>query len=127
MALVDSINFTEVEYFYKSPLSLVDFSILQSFSLIKSTVEVFAHYGIREFCPEDICCFFERLQLIHGDKQKVFLPTPKKVSGVLDCCLSPGKNQLSRQDGSYRIISWDSSGYGYEIEAAKSRGRIQSP
>ena len=124
MAAMDRINFAEVEYFYKSPLSLVDFSIIQSFSLIKSTVEVFAHYGIVEFRPEEIRQFFERLQLVHGEKQQVFLPTPKKISGVLDCCLSPGRNQLSKHEGTYRIVSWDSSGYRFEIEAARSRGRI---
>ena len=125
--VLEKINFQEAEFFYKSPYALVDYSIIQSFSLIRSTVEVFAYYGITDFTPEDIRHFFERLQLIHRRKETVFIPTAKKVSGVLDCCLSEGKNQLAKQDGSYHIVSWDSSGYGFEIQAAKDRGRIPPP
>lgn len=122
--LLDRIDFNEVEYIYKSPLSLVDYSRIQSFSLIKSSIEVFAYYGITDFTAEDVKQFFERLRLLHHKKEKIFIPSVKKVCGVLDCCMQPGRNCLSLSDGTYHIVSWDSSGLGYELEAARRTGKL---
>ena len=119
------INFDEAEFFYKSPLALVDYGNMQSFSLIKSVVEVFAYYGITDFSAEDICSFFERLQLTQKKFDRVFVPSPKKVNGVMDCCTGYGRNRLSINGSSYHIESWDSTGYGFEIKAARETGKIQ--
>ena len=70
---IDKINFDEAEYFYKSPYSLVDYSSMQSFSLIKSTVEVFAFYNIDCFSAEDIKLFFEKLQLVQKRNGKFII------------------------------------------------------
>lgn len=121
---LNRINSKEVEFIYKSPLSLVDYSRIQSFSLIRSSIEVFAYYGIEDFTAEDIKQFFEKLQLLHHKKEAIFIPSVKKVTGVLDCCLGQGRNMLSCKDGSYHIVSWDSSGLGYELEAAKRTGKL---
>ena len=59
--ILSKINFSETEFFYKSPDAFVDYSNMQSFSLIKSTVDVFVYYGIRDFAAEDISRFFEKL------------------------------------------------------------------
>ena len=120
----ESINWDEVGYFYKSPDSLVDYSMMQSFSLIKSAVEVFAYYGINDFTADDMKAFFERLQLIHKRRGLPFVPSAKKISGVLECCENGGVNSLSFNGQRFHIDSWDSSGYGYEIEAAKRNGLI---
>ncbi len=122
---IDKINFDEAEYFYKSPYSLVDYSSMQSFSLIKSTVEVFAFYNIDCFSAEDIKLFFEKLQLVQKRNGKLFYPSVKKISGVLDCCIDGGKNSLEFKNGLYYIISWDSSGYGFELDAARRRGNLK--
>ena len=76
---IGNINFKEAEFFYKNPHALVDYSQMQSFSLIKSTVDVFVYYGIRDFAAEDISRFFEKLQLVKKKLNKVFLPSPKKT------------------------------------------------
>lgn len=122
--VLDRISWGEVGFFYKSPDSLVDYSIMQSFSLIKSAVEVFAYYGINDFTADDMKRFFERLRLIHKKRGQPFVPSAKKISGVLECCQSVGDNSLSFNGRQFRIESWDSSGYGFEIEAAKRKGKI---
>ena len=122
---IKKINLNEVTYFYKSPYALVDFSNMQSFSLIKSTIEIFAYYNINDFTADDVRELFVNLQLIQKKNNKVFIPSPKKISGVLDCCLSGSMNVLSSDNGIYHIVSWDSSGYGYEISAAKQTGKLQ--
>ncbi len=119
-----SIDFNEVQYFYKNPRSLVDYSQMQSFSLIKSSVEIFSYYGIPDFTAGDIRDFFEKLQLVQKKNNKVFLPSPKKIDGVLQCCLSETQNKLSFQNGIYHIVSWNHSGYRYEIEAAHAMNKL---
>lgn len=121
---LSKINFSEVSYFYKSPDAFVDYSNMQSFSLIKSTVDVFVYYGITDFTAEDIQAFFERLQIVKKKTGKVFLPSPKKVSGVLECYLKEGRESLSLTDGHFHVNAWDGSGYGFEIEAAKRKGKL---
>ncbi len=119
------INFAEVNYFYKSPDAFVDYSNMQSFSLIKSTVEVFVYYGITDFSAEDIQTFFNRLQLVKKKTGKVFVPSPKKISGVLECYLKAGRESLSQQaDGRFHVNAWDGSGYGFEIETAKRKKKL---
>lgn len=115
------INLEEALYFYKSPEAMVDYSLMQSFSLIKSSVEVFAYYGIDEFSPADIRDFFELIQLVQKKNGKVFVPSPKKVDSVLECCLDSAVNRLSEKGENYHIESWDSSGYGFEIERKKQK------
>ena len=121
---LDRLNFNEVIYFYKSPDSFADYGSMQSFSLIRSTVEVFAYYGTTAFTAEDIRSLFEQLQIVQKKYNRVFLPSVKKISGVMECCFQPGINQLAEENGVYRIISWDSSGYGYEIATAKRKGKL---
>ena len=118
------INFQEAMYFYKSPHAFVDYSNMQSFSLIKSTVDVFAYYGIHDFTAEDIQAFFEQLQLVRKKTGKVFIPSPKKIRGVLDCYLTAGSETLSVNGTVYHINTWQGSGYGFEIEAAKRTGQL---
>ena len=57
--LTDKINFEEVEYLYKSPDTMVDYSDVVSFTLIKSSVEIFQYYGITSFSADNIKRFFE--------------------------------------------------------------------
>ena len=45
----EKINYTEAELFYKSPYALVDYTSVQSFTLIKSCIELFAYYGAEKF------------------------------------------------------------------------------
>ena len=122
--ILSKINFSEAEFFYKSPDAFVDYSNMQSFSLIKSTVDVFVYYGIRDFAAEDISRFFEKLQLVKKKLNKVFLPSPKKVSGVLECYLTEGRQSLSYAHGRFHVNTWDGSGYGFEIEDAGRKGKI---
>ena len=70
---IDKIIFTEAEYFYKSEHAVVDYSQMQSFSLIKSCIEIFAYYGIGDFVPSDVKEFFEKIQLIQKKNGKVFV------------------------------------------------------
>ncbi len=124
-SILSKINFAEACYFYKSPDAFVDYSNMQSFSLIKSTVDVFVYYGIRDFRPEDIRDFFEQLQLVKKKNNKVFVPAPKKVSGVLECYLGEGRESLSlSENGIFHVNAWDGSGYGFEIEAARRTGKL---
>ena len=118
------INFNEVNYFYKSPFALVDYSMMQSFSLIKSSVEIFAYYGILSFKSSDIRDFFDKLQLVQNKNGRVFIPSPKKIDSVLECCMSDSENMLSYSDGYYHIERWNTDGYKYEISSAHKQGRI---
>lgn len=118
------INFNEVNYFYKNPFALVDYSMMQSFSLIKSSIEVFAYYGIVSFRSSDIRDFFQELQLIQKKNGRVFIPSPKKVESVLECCISPSGDTLSYSDGYYHIESWNTDGYKCEIASAREQNRI---
>ena len=118
---ISKINFEDVSYFYKSPEALVDYSLMQSFSLIKSAVEIFAYYKINDIYPSDVKAFFEILQIKQQKSGKVFVPSPKKVESVLECCTGNGKNSLSKKDGFYRVETWDYSGYGFEIERKKQK------
>lgn len=115
---LSAINFTEAAYFYKSPSSLVDYSQMQSFSLIKSCIEVLAYYGIKEFTASDIRDFFEELQLVQKKNNKVFIPSPKKVSGVIETCIFPSGSFLYKKDGTYYIEKWNTDGYHAEITHA---------
>ena len=94
---IGNINFKEAEFFYKNPHALVDYSQMQSFSLIKSSVEIFAYYGINDFSPSDIKEFF-------------------------DCCLTPPGDHLSFDGSMYHIEKWNSDGYKYELLSARQRG-----
>lgn len=110
------IDFHEAELFYKSPFSFVDYTLMQSFSLIKSTVEVFAYYGASPFSPEDVRDFFQRLGIVQQKNGRVFVPSPKKVRGVLECYLGEGKLRLEERDGLFYILSWDTLGYSSELQ-----------
>lgn len=118
------INFDEVNYFYKSPFALVDYSMMQSFSLIKSSVEIFAYYGIMVFRSSDIRDFFQELQLVQKKNGRTFVPSPKKVESVLECCISTSNNTLTYSDGYYHIENWNTDGYKSEIASAHEQGRI---
>lgn len=118
------INFDEVNYFYKSPFALVDYGMMQSFSLIKSSIEVLAYYGIVSFRSSDIRDFFQELQLVQKKNGRVFVPSPKKVDSVLECCMSESENTISYSDGYYHIESWNTDGYKCEIASAREQGRI---
>lgn len=124
MARIDKINFREVNYFYKDPHALVDYSQMQSFSIIKSSVEIFSYYGISDFESGDIKAFFEKLQLVQKKNGKVFIPSVKKIDGVLECCFLPSENRLSFDNGIYHIISWNHQGYQYEISAARQMNKL---
>lgn len=119
-----NLNFKEIEFFYKAPNCLTDFSLMTSFSLIRSSVEVFAYYNINSFTSSDIKEFFQKLQIVQKKNNKVFLPSAKKIDGVLQCYLSGTKDTLSLENGVYKIISWDCSGYGYTIQAAHDSHKI---
>ncbi len=122
---LNDINFREVEFIYKNPHSLVDYSKMQSFSLIKSSIEVFSYYGVDPFTPSEIKEFFVRLALINDKSNKVFVPSIKKIKGVLECCLdSNARNYLSENGDCYKIIHWDHDGYRYEIELAYTKKYI---
>ena len=114
MGSIDKINFAEAELFYKSPHALVDYSLMQSFSLIRSCIEVFAYYGCVYISPDDIKEFFERIKIVKKGQSTPFIPSLKKAEGVLDCCLE-GANRLSKQGDRYHIDFWDTTGYKYEI------------
>ncbi len=121
---ISKINFSEVNYYYKSPYALVDYSFMQSFSIIKSCIEVFVYYGINEFTASDVKSFFEKLQLVQKKSGRVFIPSEKKIDGVLSCCLPKSENIILYTDGRYEVQSWNTSGYEYEIKSAYSLGRI---
>lgn len=115
----DRINLEEAEYFYKSPDSFVDYSLMQSFSLIKSTIEVFAYYKATPFLPEDVRDLFLRLQIVQKKNGRVFVPSPKKVRGVLECYLGDGKLSLKEENGYFHIVSWDTLGYDAALRLRK--------
>ena len=115
------INYSEAELFYKSPYALVDYTSVQSFTLIKSCIELFAYYGAEELTPGDIKEFFTKLQLTQKKNGRVFVPSEKKIEGVLDCCLDGTENVLSLSDGVYHIVSWNTDGYRFELAAIKNK------
>ena len=121
--LTDKINFEEVEYLYKSPDTMVDYSDVVSFTLIKSSVEIFQYYGITSFSADDIKRFFERLGFVRKKSGKIFVPSVKKINGVLECFFFffVGSNVLTLENGSYKIVSWAGSGCCFEIDAYRKR------
>ena len=121
--LTDKINFEEVEYLYKSADTMVDYSDVVSFTLIKSSVEIFQYYGITSFSADDIKRFFERLSFVRKKSGKIFVPSVKKINGVLECFLGSGvgSNVLTLENGSYKIVSWAGSGCCFEIDAYRKR------
>lgn len=121
---IDKINFDEASFFYKSPHSLVDYSMVQSYTLIKSVIELFAYYGITDFTAEDIKEFFVRLELVQQKNNKVFIPSRKKIDSVLELCIDGRDNSLSYHNDTYHIDRWDTSGYAYELSAAKNKGLL---
>lgn len=121
---INKINFKEAEYFYKSEHAIVDYSQMQSFSLIKSCIEIFAYYGVNVFSPADVKEFFEKIQLVQKKNGKAFIPSAKKVDGVMECCLFPSSCYLSHSEDGYHIEKWNSDGYKYEIASAYSKGYI---
>ena len=52
--MTEKINYNEVSFFYKGEKAMVDYSQMQSFSLIKSCIEVFAFYGMNDITASDI-------------------------------------------------------------------------
>lgn len=116
----EKINYEEAELFYKSPFSFVNYSDVQSFTLIKSSIELFAYYGAVEFSPKDVKSFFEKLQITQSKNGRVFIPSEKKVDSVLECCLA-GANKLKAENGSYKIVHWNTDGYYYELERLKEK------
>ncbi len=120
----NSINFKEAEYFYKNPRSLVDYTQMQSFSLIKSCIEVFNYYNIFEFTPEQVKHFFEKINIVQAKNNRPFIPSAKKISGVMDCCLQPSDCFLEKTVTGYKIVKWNSDGYKYEIMYAKNNKLI---
>ncbi len=114
------INYPEAELFYKSPHALTDYSSVQSFTLIRSSIELFAYYNALDFSADDIKEFFSRMQI--NKNGKVFIPSVKKITGILECCMSGSENKLSENGGIYHIESWNTDGYRYEIIRLKSLG-----
>lgn len=120
------INFTEARYFYQNPLGCIDYTQMRSFNIIKSCLEIFAFYGVRDFFPSDIHDFFAELQLVQKSTGKVFVPSAKKAEGVLEYCQGSSDCCISKNsDGSYHIDKWNTVGYKAEIELAYQRGHIK--
>ena len=113
MSSMDTINFEEVKYFYEHN-SITDFSAMTSLGLIRSSIEIFSYYGVNVFTGNDIKEFFQKAGIIR--KEKIFVPSVKKIEGVLDCFLSGKGDRLSCNNGVYHIEKWDSTGYMYEIQ-----------
>lgn len=120
MSNIEKINFREAEYFYKSEHSLIDYSEMPSFTLIKSSIEVLYYYGITDFTAAEIKEFFEKLAFTQKNDKR-FLPSVRKVNSVLEVCLTPHKQYLSFADGIYHIEKWNCDGYKYEILRAYDR------
>ena len=124
MGLNERIDLDEVRFFYLSPRTMIDNSGLASFGLIKSSVDVFVYYGINEFTAGDIRELFEALQLVRKKTGRVFVPSAKKITGVLECYYRKSSQQLELCGDVFRVVKWDCGGYRYEIENAKQRGYI---
>lgn len=124
MSINSMINLDEARFFYTSPNTMIDNSGLESFGLIRSAVDVLVYYGINEFTADDIRELFDSLQLIRKKNGRVFVPSVKKISGVLECYLGKGTFMLERSGERFRAVSWDCGGYRYEIEAAKQKGYL---
>ena len=76
--VIQNINFREASFFYKDEHSLVDYSQMQSFSLIKSCIEVFAYYNVVDFSAEDVKEFFSELSLVQKKNNRV----RRKISDI---------------------------------------------
>ena len=113
MSSTETINFEEVKYFYEHN-SITDFSAMTSLGLIRSSIEIFSYYGVNVFTGNDIKEFFQKAGIIR--KEKIFVPSVKKIEGVLDCFLAGRGDRLSCDSGVYRIEKWDSTGYMYELQ-----------
>ena len=124
MSIKDKIDLDEARFFYSSPLTMINNSGLESFGLIKSSVDIFVYYGINEFTAEDIKELFEAMQLVRKKTGKVFVPSAKKIIGVLECYYKKSSQQLELLGDVFRVIKWDCGGYKYEIENAKQHGYI---
>ena len=112
---IEKINFDEAEFFYKHN-SITDFSSMTSLGLIRSCIEIFGYYGIKSFTGNDVKAFFEKIGIVQKKNGRIFIPSIKKIEGVLDCFLSGSGDRLSCRDGVYCIEQWDSTGYMYEIQ-----------
>lgn len=125
MNTIDNINWKEVLFFYHSPqYSFTDFSEMKSFSLIKSCIEIFSYYGINDFSSDDIKNFFEKLALVQKKNVKVFLPSLRKIEGVLECYTTAGMECLQTENHLYHIVSWNTDGYRYTVQSGKADGKI---
>ena len=125
MGIADRIELDEVRFFYLSPDTMIDNSGLESFGLIKSSVDVLVYYGINEFSAEDIKELFEALQLVRKKTGRVFVPSVRKITGVLECYYGKNPQQLEADGERFRVVRWDCGGYKYEIENAKRRGFLK--
>lgn len=122
--ITQKVNMREISYFYTSPDVLIDNSGLNSFSLIRSIIEVLDYYGVKEFTAGDVYRIFKGIGMVQRSNGRIFAPSVKKISGVLECYVKDGKYSLSLHCDVFRIESWDHTGYLYEIEYAKSSGKL---
>lgn len=120
----EKINVSEARYFYTSPDTLIGNGTLSSFGLIRSIIEVFDYYGVKEFTASDAHEIFTELQIVQSSNGRVFSPSVRKISGVFDCYVTTGRYSLSKNGDLFRIESWDHTGYEAEINYARSSGKL---
>ena len=122
--ITQMVDLGEIKHFYTSPETLIDNGNLNSFSLIRSIIEVLDYYGVKTFTAEDVHRIFSEIHMVQKSNGRIFCPSVKKITGVLECYTVKGKYSLSEENGVFRIESWDHTGYRSEIEYAKINGKI---
>lgn len=120
----NKLNFNEINFFYNDPRSIIDHSMLVDFSLIRSIIEVIAYYDALDFTAQDISELFSIIGIHQKKRDRIFTPSPRKISAVLDCFIDKSGDNLSLSDGNYHIVSWNTDAYSAEIAAAKNDGFI---
>lgn len=117
------LDFNEIEYYCKSERTIIPFSALPSFIMIQEAVMILSAYGINQFSAEDIRELFLRINVLLPSG-KVFKPSCKKISGVLDTKTRNSVLALESNDGTYSIKRCSIDGYKAEIKRGYEMGYI---
>lgn len=117
------LDFNEIEYYCKSERTIISFSALPSFIMIQEAVMILCAYGINEFCAEDIKELFLKVNVLLPNG-KLFKPSCKKISGVLDTKTRNSVLDLENSGGTYIIKKCNSDGYKAEIKRGYEMGYL---
>lgn len=112
------LNMDEIILYCKSDKAIINFQLLPSFMIIQEIAVILASYGILEFSADDVKELFIALDM-HNEKGQHILPSRKKITGVLETQPRNAIISLVENNGIFRVIKFDDSGYRCEIDRIK--------